>query len=110
MSGASSRNRGRRFQSLIRDYLRGSLSVIEEGGSGLGGGDLLVRTAWRDVACEVKCQARMDLPGWHRQAQGNARGVEVPAVIHKRSGVAEAGEQWVTLTLEDFVALMEALG
>ena len=106
MSGNSSLQRGRRFQTLIRQWFADAgLSVVETGGAGLDSGDLLVLGA-PNVAVETKSQSRLDLSGWLDQACEQAPAGAVPIVVHKRRGKADAGESYVTLRLEDFGRLL----
>ena len=57
------------------------------------------------VSIEVKDVAKMDLSGWLRQAHGNANGK--PAVVwHKRRGVANPGDWYVTMTGNDLIELL----
>jgi hypothetical protein len=57
------------------------------------------------ASIEVKDVTRLDLSGWLRQAQSNARGV--PAVVwHKKRGTATAEGWYVTMTGGDFLRLI----
>lgn len=61
------------------------------------------------VVLEAKNVARMDLSGWLREAAVEAANDDaaIAAVIHKRRGVADPAEQYVTMTLDTFAALLE---
>ncbi len=63
----------------------------------------IVVAAWPWLAVEAKSQARLDLAGWVRQAQTQAGPHRVGIVVHKRHGVGDATQAWVTCTLEDMV-------
>jgi hypothetical protein len=57
------------------------------------------------ASIEVKDHAKMDLAGWLRQAQDNAG--DDPAVVwHKKRGTADAEGWYVTMSGEDFLALI----
>lgn len=61
------------------------------------------------VVIECKNTARMDLPGWLREAEierGNDDAV-VGVVVHKRHGNTNPADQLVTMTLEMFARLIE---
>jgi hypothetical protein len=60
------------------------------------------------VVIECKNTTALDLSGWARQAdieRGNDDAV-VGVICHKRHGNALPENQWVTMTLAEFVALM----
>lgn len=60
------------------------------------------------VVLEVKNTARTNLAGWAAEAEverGNDDAM-VGVVVHKRHGKAKPGDQWVTMTLADLVALL----
>ena len=105
MSGAASRNRGRRWQTACRQWWAESHTVVETGGSGLDSGDLLV-LGTPNIAVEVKDQARLDLSGWLDQAVRQAPAGSVPVVQVKRRGRGSAGEAYVVLRAEDFRRLL----
>lgn len=104
--GRTSRNKGRAFQSAVRDHLRSNgIRVIEEGGSGLAGGDLLIAGSPL-IALECKSgQTRLGTD-W-KQAEAQVLGTkDLPLLAHKRHGVAAPGEQWVTCTLDVLIRLL----
>lgn len=62
------------------------------------------------LVVECKDVARLDLPGWLREAEverGNDDAA-VGVVVHKRrgKGLAQMGEQYVTMSLADFAVLL----
>jgi hypothetical protein len=60
------------------------------------------------VAIECKDVARMNLAGWVTEAETERvnDGALAGVVVHKRRGKGQAGDQYVTMTLADFVALL----
>ncbi|MEQ6899249.1 hypothetical protein [Microbacterium sp. KR10-403] len=61
------------------------------------------------VVIEAKNVARVDLPGWLREAEteaGNDDAV-IAVVAHKRRGNANPADQFVTMSLETFARLIE---
>lgn len=72
------------------------------------------------LVIEAKNQREMNLAGWWRQATEQCddhasapSGLRLPGhwpvLIHKRRNAADPAEQWVTMTLGEFVALLEAV-
>jgi hypothetical protein len=60
------------------------------------------------VVVECKDAARVDLAGWYREAvteMGNDD-AQVAVVAHKRRGVGQGMDQWVTMTVRDLTALI----
>lgn len=112
-SRASAKAAGARFERHIADYLRDHLDDridrrVKNGAKDRGdiGG---VRTAGGGrVVLECKDSARTELAVWHREAdleRGNDDAV-AGLVIHKRHGVRDPGQQWVTMTVDDLVAIL----
>lgn len=61
------------------------------------------------VVIECKDTSRDNLPAWIREAEverGNDDAA-IGVVAHKRRGVADPGEQFVSMTLETFARLLE---
>jgi len=60
------------------------------------------------VAIECKDVAKMNLAGWVSEAEAERvnDGALVGVVVHKRRGKGQPGDQYVTMTLADFVALL----
>ncbi|KJL37076.1 hypothetical protein RR49_01188 [Microbacterium ginsengisoli] len=61
------------------------------------------------VVIEAKNTTRIDLSGWLREAEaerGNDDAV-VGLVVHKRRGIADPAEQYVTMRLEGLAVLLE---
>jgi len=120
--GAVSRNRasakkaGTAHETAIADYLaqhvddrierrtrnggkdRGDLSGIRLSPA-LGGGR---------VVAELKNTTQIAFGPWQRETEterGNDDAL-IGLIIHKRRGVAHPGQQWVTCTVDDLVALL----
>lgn len=61
------------------------------------------------VVIECKNTARLDLPGWLREAEierGNDDAL-IGVVMHKKRGTTDPAEQYVTMTAETFARLIE---
>lgn len=107
-----SKQKGTGFETLIARYLnryvddrveRRRLSGSKDRGDIAG-----VRHMGGRVVIECKNTTRPSLGTWMREAE-EARGNDdalVATVAHKRHGKGRAGDQWVTMTLRDFVALL----
>lgn len=116
-SRRSAKAAGTRFEGLIAAALRYALDDdrIERrarfGAKDRGdiGG---VRAHGQRVVIECKDAARLDLPGWTREAHIEAGNDDalVGVVVHKRRGVGDPLQQWVSMTLADFVALLTGQG
>lgn len=107
MSGASSRRKGNKAEVDVVNFLKSHGWDVETSRNARGGtqqgADILGDFP---LAVEVKNQARMDLPGWWRQAQAQA-GNGLGVVVHKRVGTSEPGEWWVTMDLFTLVRLLD---
>lgn len=112
-SRQSAKAAGARFETLIVGHLAAHVDDRIERRARNGSkdrGDVSgVRTPHgKRVVIEAKDCARVDLAGWYREAvveMGNDDAV-VAVVAHKRHGRGYAGDQWVTLTVDDLVALL----
>jgi hypothetical protein len=118
-SGSRSRARSRRsakaagssFERLVADYL--ALTVddridrrVKTGARDKG--DIAgVRVHGRRVVLEAKNTARINLGSWAAEAEAERVNDDalVGLIVHKRHGKGRPGDQWVTMTLADFVAL-----
>jgi hypothetical protein len=115
-SRASARQAGPRFEREIADYLRdhlddridrrvktGSADKGDIGGvrlpSSLGGGRVVI---------EAKNVMKMALGPWYSEASVERinDGAIVGVVAHKRHGTGDPGQQWVTMTINDLIALL----
>lgn len=110
----SAKDAGTRFERSTADYLAARLAdnrIDRRAKTGskdrgdLGG----VRTPHGGrVVVECKDVARLALAEWVAEAEterGNDDAL-VGLVIHKRRGVADPGAQYVTMTVDDLVALL----
>ena len=108
---AYSRNKGSRAEvevcaALGRLGIEAITSRNARAGS-QGGADVLVPDL--PVVLEVKDQSRDKLPEWLDQAREQADDTAPGAVLHKRRGKARAEEWFLTMQLDDFVALVADL-
>jgi hypothetical protein len=109
----SARQAGPRFERLIADALATALDDdridrrVKNGTKDRG--DIAgVRLHGQRVVIEAKDCARMDLPQWTREARIEAGNDDalVGLVVHKRRGVANPMQQWVSFTVGDLVAIL----
>ncbi|MDO4243779.1 MAG: hypothetical protein Q4C85_08510 [Actinomyces sp.] len=112
-SRASARTAGTRFESQVANYLRNSLGddrIERRARTGAQDrGDIAgVRHQGERLVIECKNTARPALAAWADEAEIERGNDDALAglVVHKRHGVATPGDQWVTLTLRDLVALL----
>lgn len=108
----SARQAGSRFEREIADYLAehvdDRIDRRVKGGAKDKGDIGGLRHLGQKVAIECKNTSRINLGTWMNEAH-TAMGNDdagVGLVIHKRHGKGQPGDQWVTLTLADFVALI----
>lgn len=109
---ASAKAAGARFERETADYLaehvddridRRPRTGAKDKGD-IGG----LRHMGQRVVIECKNAARTELGTWAAEAEverGNDDAVAA-VIVHKRHGRGAPGEQWVTCTLADFVALL----
>ena len=109
----SARAAATRFERQIADYLAAELGDdridrrVRTGAKDRG--DITgLRIHGQRLVAECKDCARLDLPGWTREAHIEAGNDDalVGVVIHKRHGVTDPGRQWVSMTVDDLLALM----
>lgn len=114
-SRARAKAAGRNFERLVADYLATQLDDdridrrVKRGSQDRG--DIAgVRTIRGGrVVIECKDTTKLDLPGWVREAEaerGNDDAV-VGVVVHKKRGTTDPAEQYVTMTLDAFVTLLQ---
>lgn len=111
----SAKNAGARFERKQADWLAERLNDdridrrVKTGAKDRGdiGGVRTIRGG--RVVIECKDTARMDLPGWLREAEAEAGNDDavIAAVMHKRRGTTDPAEQYVTITAETFARLIE---
>ncbi len=109
---ASAKAAGTRMETLVADYLaehiddrieRRAKSGSKDRGD-IGG----LRHMGQRVVVECKDTSRINLAGWASEAE-TERGNDdagVAIVAHKRHGEGRPEDQWITMTLGDFVALL----
>lgn len=102
--------KGTAFESaIVKAFIAGGYPhAIRRGKQGVKDkGDLYLPGEGRYVA-EAKHVSRFNLAMWYAEAQQEAKnaGVPVGVVIHKRRGKADGMDQWVTMTVRDFLFLM----
>ena len=106
------RQKGSSMERLVADYFKVN---------GFPFADRRVKTGAKDtgdiggvhvhdqrIAIEVKNTARISLGVWASEAEVERfnDGALAGVVIHKRHGKGQAADQWVTLTLADFTAIL----
>ena len=109
---ASAKAAGTRFETDVAGYLAEHVDDRIERRARAGAkdrGDISsVRHRGHRVVIECKNTTRATLGPWVNEAEverGNDDAL-VGVVAHKRHGVGAPGEQFVTMTLRDFVALL----
>ena len=110
----SAKAAGTKFETLVTRYLRTTLDDdrIERrrlGGAGNDRGDISgLRHMGGRVVVECKNTSRLNLGVWASETEierGNDDAL-AGVIVHKRHGKGSPGEQWVTMTLADLVALL----
>lgn len=111
-SRASAKSAGTRFETSIARWLAEHVDDRIERRTKNGTKDRGDISGWRfagrRVVAELKDRARLELGVWVREAETERLNddASVALVIHKRRGTADPGDQFVTLTLRDLVALL----
>lgn len=110
---ASAKKAGATFERAVADHLAAALCDdridrrVKTGAKDRG--DIAgLRHMGQRLVVEVKNVTRTDLSGWVREAElerGNDDAL-AGVVIHKRHGVGALGDQYVTMRLDDLVALL----
>ena len=108
----SARQAGSRFEREVADYLADKVDDridrrVKTGARDKGdiGG---LRHLGQKVAIECKNTSRINLGTWINEAH-TAMGNDdagVGLIVHKRHGKGQPGDQWVTTTLDDLIALI----
>ena len=111
-SRRSARQAGSRFEREVADYLAEHVDDridrrVKTGAKDKGdiGG---LRHMGQRVVIECKNTSRINLGTWINEAH-TAMGHDdagVAVVIHKRHGKGQPGDQWVTTTVDDLIALI----
>lgn len=110
---SAAQRKGATFEKSIADYLATQLQDdrIERrvtNGNKDRGDIASVRLNGHRIVIECKNQNRLNLAGWVEEARieaGNDDAI-LGAVIHKRRGTAQPGEQYVTITVDDLITLL----
>jgi hypothetical protein len=106
------RAKGSSFERLAADYLKANGFPfadrrVKNGAKDKGdiGG---VHIHGQSVVIEAKNTARISLGTWATEAEQERVNDKALAgvILHKRHGKGQAGDQWVTLTLRDLVAIL----
>ena len=111
-SRASAKAAGSRHERVVADYLAEHVSEFVDRRVKTGSadkGDLAgLRVHGQRMVVECKDVAKLDLAGWVTEAETERvnDGALVGVVVHKRRGKGQPGDQYVTLTLADLVALI----
>lgn len=109
----SAKSAGSRMERVTADYLARALDddgidrQVRMGA--LDTGDVRgVKIHGQKIAIEVKNVAKMNLAGWAKEAEVERGNLDALAgvIVHKRHGNGVPGDQWVTLTLRDFAAII----
>jgi len=112
-SRASAKTAGARFERRIADYLAAHVDDridrrTRNGAKDRGDIGGVRATGGGRVVLECKDTARPNLSAHHAEAE-TARGNDdavAALLVHKRHGVSDPGRQWVTMTVNDLVALL----
>lgn len=108
----SAKNAGTRFETAVARYLAEHVDDRIERRSRNGEkdrGDISgLRTVHGRVVAECKDTSRTELAQWATEADVERGHDDALAgiTVHKRHGKADPADQWVTLTLRDFAALL----
>jgi len=111
-SRASAKKAGSSFERSTADYLAAVVDDridrrVKNGAKDRGdvGG---VRIHGKRIVLECKNTAKTSLGTWANEAEierGNDDAL-MAAIVHKRHGKGQPADQWVTMTLADFAALL----
>lgn len=108
----SAKAAGTRFETAIARALAEHVDDRIERRARTGGKDRGDLSGWRyaglRIVAECKDVTRLNLAGWVDEAETERRNddADVALVIHKRRGVADPLDQYVTTTLRDLIALL----
>lgn len=109
----SAKDAGTRFETAVSRYLSRVLDDSRIERRRLAGahdrGDLAgVRLHGRDVVIECKDCTQQSMPEWLREAEAERGNADAAygVVVSKRRGVGDPAEQYVTMTLRTFAAML----
>ena len=106
------RRKGASFERLIADYFKANGFPFADWRVKNGAkdrGDIAgIHAHGQSVVIEAKNTTRIDLGTWAKETEQERvnDGALVGVVVHKRHGKGRAGEQWVTMTVQDLAALL----
>lgn len=110
-SHAAARDAGSKLERVTAEYLTASTGqrVVRRVRTGKDRGDIHgLSYAGQDLVIECKDSARLNLAGWMTEAQIERRndGALAGMIVHKRHGKGRPEDQWVTMTLGEFAAIL----
>lgn len=109
---ASAKAAGRGMEKLVADYLNrwvdDRIERRRQGGSRDRGDISGLRHMGGRIVVEVKNTSRIDLAGWAAELADEVGNDDATsgAIVHKRHGHGQPADQWVTMTLGEYVALL----
>jgi hypothetical protein len=111
-TNASAKKAGSTFERLIADYFARRIDdridrAVKRGTKDVG--DIAgLRFHGHKIAVECKDTTKVQLSGWASEAEIERRNLGALAgiIIHKRHGKTAPGDQWVTMTVDNYIALM----
>lgn len=113
-SHASARKAGSTFERQVADFFAATVDdridrAVKRGTKDVGdiGG---LRFHGHKIAVEVKNTTKVELSKWASEVEAERQNLGALAgiIVHKRHGKGAPEDQWVTMTLGNFVALMNA--
>jgi hypothetical protein len=110
------KNKGSAYERSIVNYLRESGFTVDRTRAGWSDdrGDIhgIASPTGRPFTFECKNHRRDNLPGWIKElyVEVHNAGGYAGAVIHKKSGTTDGGEQFATLPLSMLVLLLREAG
>lgn len=110
MSNQSRKARGMRTQALVAEWFQTrGYPYATDAGAGRPGRDVLNTPG---LSIEVKARTGFNPQAWLRQAEGAAKGAELPVAIFRPNGMGEAsiGKWGCLLTLQEFTDLIVMAG
>jgi hypothetical protein len=110
---ASAKTAGTRFERSVVDYIAVALDDDRIDRRVCNGvkdrGDIAgLRCHGQRLVAECKDTTRIELASWTAEAHIEAGNDDAltGVVIHKRKGIADPGRQWVSMTVDDLLALL----
>jgi hypothetical protein len=116
---SAARAKGNLFENCLLPLLKQHYPVVQRiglpgtraGSNGLGDYKLFPEERF---VLEAKNHARLDLGSWHKQVSADAltaaktwgRERVAAVIVHKRHGTTKPEEQWVTMSMGDFLFLV----